>query len=535
MSEHAHHRRVVLACAAVVAGAVLVALGVVLAQTQRDSRRTVEKRFADGSVAAASLIQTVVGQALASDTEFATARMTARRVTTTDMAAASARLNGATLILLDGDGRRIAAFPPSARPAAGDQAHLRAALRGTPGVSGLLGSGRQRRIEIAVPFAADDGRRALVIATPRKQLQDTLGPYLAGLPGLRGHHVFLLDAAHVPLAASEAGLQPDPSLVSALARHPGQSDGVYAGGRRQFSVAPIRGTTWQVAETVRRSVLYSPVDGWSRVLPWVVLAVLLAAGGVIVLLADRAGRAAQRARQASEAKSAFLASMSHELRTPMTTVIGFSEMLSKGQLGELSERQQEVVGHIHNSSKHLNTLIAEVLDLSRVEEGRMTFHPVEVRPHLLVAEVVESMSGLAADRGVRLSTEAPDIGVLLLDPARFKQVLYNLVGNAINYSEGDGTVTVRLWRDEYQELGVEVTDTGPGIHAEDLERIFLPFEQGTGHRDGGAGLGLAISRRIVDAQGGRLGVRSRLGEGSTFTLTLPAPPTTGASGGADRR
>jgi signal transduction histidine kinase len=252
----------------------------------------------------------------------------------------------------------------------------------------------------------------------------------------------------------------------------------------------------------------------------VVLLLLLPAGAVLVFLAERAARSADRARQASEAKSAFMASMSHELRTPMTTVIGFSEMLHEGKLGEVSERQQEVLGHVVTSSRHLNQLISEILDLSRVEEGRMTFTPQDVQPHVLVGEVVASMRAMADDRGIRLDADAPDCGTFSLDPGRFKQVLYNLIGNAIKFSEAGGHVAIRLSRLAEGEVAIEVRDDGPGVAPEEVERIFLPFEQGS-HRNGGAGLGLAVSRRIVDAQGGRIDVDSAPGAGATFTVTLP--------------
>jgi signal transduction histidine kinase len=209
----------------------------------------------------------------------------------------------------------------------------------------------------------------------------------------------------------------------------------------------------------------------------------------------------------------------------MTTVMGFSEMLAAGKLGDLTDRQQETVGHIHASSRHLNQLISEALDLSRVEEGRIHFAVEDVRPDLLVAEVAQTMSGLADDRDITIDVEAPDIGLWRMDPSRFKQVLYNLIGNAVKFTEAGGHVRVRLWRDEATgELGLEVTDTGTGIAPEDLDRIFLPFEQGGSGRNGGAGLGLAISHRIVDAQGGRIEVRSSVGEGSTFEVTLPLEP-----------
>jgi signal transduction histidine kinase len=200
--------------------------------------------------------------------------------------------------------------------------------------------------------------------------------------------------------------------------------------------------------------------------------------------------------------------------------MGFSEMLVQGRLGELSDEQQEIVGHIHTSSQHLDRLLSEVLDLARVEEGRMHFAPQDVRPHLLVEEVVQGMGGLARDREIALAADAPDVGLHRLDPHRFKQVLYNLIANAVKFTEAGGEVTVRLRRDAAQELALDVIDTGIGIPAEDLDRIFLPFEQGA-RRNGGAGLGLAISRRIVDAQGGRISVRSQPGQGSTFRVELP--------------
>jgi signal transduction histidine kinase len=140
-----------------------------------------------------------------------------------------------------------------------------------------------------------------------------------------------------------------------------------------------------------------------------------------------------------------------------------------------------------------------------------------------VGEVVDSMNGLANDRSVQLSVDAADIGTYRLDPGRFKQVLYNLIGNAIKFTEAGGLVTVRLWADEEAgTIGLEVADTGMGIPPEDLDRIFMPFEQST-PRNGGAGLGLAITQRILDAQGGGVTVTSQPGDGSAFRVTLPAP------------
>jgi signal transduction histidine kinase len=520
MNSRITHRRAVLAVATLIGVGLLVALALALAKTQRDARHTVEDRFADGSKAAASLVQTIVQQAYTSDAALGREALGGTRVTDADAAKALPRTGSAALVVLDAHGARLALAPAAASALPIKGPHVRSALAGRPAISGALRSGRTRIVEVAVPYDTAHGRRILLIPSPLSAVQRVLGPYLAGLPGLEGHRAYITGAVAEVLAAANPREAPDAALTQALRRSPRTANVSYDGDRRQLSRTAIGGTTWDLVDTAKTSVLYAPINGWRRALPWLMLLLLLPALAFIVLLADRAARAAQRARQASEAKSAFLASMSHELRTPMTTVIGFSEMLQGGALGELTDKQQEVVGHIVTGSRHLNQLINEVLDLSRVEEGRLTFHPEEAAPHKLVGEVVDGMRGLADDRGVRIVVDAPEIGTFRLDPSRFKQVLYNLIGNAVKFTEAGGEVIVTLRAAEHGELLVSVTDYGPGVHPDEVDRIFLPFEQGS-YRSGGAGLGLAVSRRIVDAQGGRIDVASRPGEGATFTVTLP--------------
>jgi signal transduction histidine kinase len=517
------HRRVVLAAVTAVGALVVVALALGLASTQRDARRTVEERFSDGSEAAAALVQTIVGQAYANDATLARGSLAGATVSAADAGKVAARTGGRGVVVLDARGRRLMSVPASAAALPVTGAHIRQALGGRPAISGALRAGSRRIIEVAVPFDTRHGRRVLIVPSELAAAQSVLSPYLANLPGLSGHRAYIIGPAGETLADSRARAPRDTALAQALRTLPRTANVAYGHGDRQLSRSAIAGTTWDLVDTVDASVLYSPVDGWQRALPWVLLLVLLPALGFIVLLADRAARAADRARQASEAKSAFLASMSHELRTPMTTVMGFSEMLASGALGHLDGQQQEVVGHIVTGSRHLNQLINEVLDLARVEEGRLTFHPEDVSPHVLVGEVVDGMRGLADDRAIRIVVDAPDLGRFRLDPARFKQVLYNLIGNAVKFTEAGGEVTVALRAAEHHELLVSVTDYGPGVPPDEMDKIFLPFEQGA-HRNGGAGLGLAVSRRIVDAQGGRIEVASTPGEGATFTVTLPVGP-----------
>jgi signal transduction histidine kinase len=515
----------VLVCAAIVAAVVMAGVALALAASQRDARRTIQQRFGAGTGTAAALVETIMAEAYANTAQAAGRGLAAERLSETDVAGVAKRVNAQSLVVLDMQRKRIASWPSAADLGSGPDDHIRQALAGRPAISGMLTADGRPVIEIAIPFRSRTGSRVLVAALPGQQLQKVLGPYLQRIPGDGDRRAYIFDHGHggATLADSRPGASPDRALEQTLRRRPVDASGSYAAGRRAFSSLEIPGTPWTLVRTTTSAALYSPVSGWSTTLPWALLAVLVAAGLLIVVLADRAWRTAARDRQASLAKTAFLAHMSHELRTPMTTVLGFGEMLAAERLGPLTERQAEALSHMNTSSKHLNQLIGEMLDLARVEEGRMQFSPEPVEPHVLVGEVVDSMNGLANDRSVQLSVDAADIGTYRLDPGRFKQVLYNLIGNAIKFTEAGGLVTVRLWADaEAGTIGLEVADTGMGIPPEDLDRIFMPFEQST-PRNGGAGLGLAITQRILDAQGGGVTVTSEPGDGSAFRVTLPAP------------
>jgi signal transduction histidine kinase len=515
-------RRVVLGLLAAAGAVVIVVVALALARTQRDARTTVEERFGDGSKAAAALVQTIVAQAYTSNAAIAQARLSAPHPADADVRRAQSRLNAPILLVLDAGGTVILRRPATADIPL-DSAPVREALAGRPAISGVIRSRSGRRLfELAVPFAARDGqRRVVLMANDIGAVQKALAPYLAGLPGLRGHRAYIMGPRHLRLADGDARRPQDTALRERLASVARTANVSYDEGRRQLASTAIAGTPWDLVDTVDGDVLYEPVDGWQRSLPWLVLLLLVPGGALLIWMADRAGRAAERSRIASEAKSAFMASMSHELRTPMTTVIGFSELLHDGKIGALSEQQHEVVGHIVTSSRHLNQLLGEILDLSRVEEGRLTFNVEKVDPERLAGEVVDGMRAMADDRSITLECHAGELGEAWLDPARFKQVLYNLISNAIKFTETGGTVSVSLSRAGSGALQIDVADEGPGIHPDETERIFLPFEQGQ-HRNGGAGLGLAITRRIVDAQGGSIVVHSTPASGATFRVLLPA-------------
>jgi signal transduction histidine kinase len=237
---------------------------------------------------------------------------------------------------------------------------------------------------------------------------------------------------------------------------------------------------------------------------------------------DQLGRLYQEVENASRHKSEFLANMSHELRTPLNAVIGFSEVLQDRLFGDLNEKQAEYVADIHTSGRHLLTLINDILDLSKIEAGRMD---PQVAPFAL-SDVVQNSVALLRERatrqGIALGFDVdPSIGVIEADERMIKQVLFNLLSNALKFTGPGGHVDVTA-RGHADGVLVSVHDDGVGIAEADQARIFEEFQQvGTAHLQEGTGLGLAISRRFIELHGGTLRVDSEPGNGSTFTFTLP--------------
>ncbi len=232
------------------------------------------------------------------------------------------------------------------------------------------------------------------------------------------------------------------------------------------------------------------------------------------------------AEAASEAKSLFLASMSHEIRTPMTAILGFADLMSQPQVE--SERT-ECVTTIRRNGEHLLAIINDILDISKIEAGKMGIERVECEPTQLLAEIESLLSVRARAKGLEFSfaLATPIPGTIQTDPVRFRQILVNLVGNAIKYTE-KGRVSVRISFEpsssgEDGSLRVEVADTGIGMSPDQVGRLFQPFVQGDAsmaRRFGGTGLGLAIARRLAKLLGGDISLQSTLGHGSVFTVII---------------
>jgi signal transduction histidine kinase len=239
---------------------------------------------------------------------------------------------------------------------------------------------------------------------------------------------------------------------------------------------------------------------------------------------DELQRVYRELESASRHKSEFLANMSHELRTPLNAILGFSQVLQKQLFGELTEKQEEYVEDILSSGNHLLSLINDVLDLSKVEAGQIE---LEVAPFSLreaIERGVVMVRERASKNGVALASEIdPEVQVVNGDERRIRQILFNLLSNAVKFTPAGGRIDVSASRVD-GEVQLAVADTGPGIAPEDLDRIFEEFQQtqvGARHHEG-TGLGLPLSKRLVELHGGRLWVESEVGVGSRFVFTLPA-------------
>ncbi len=233
----------------------------------------------------------------------------------------------------------------------------------------------------------------------------------------------------------------------------------------------------------------------------------------------------ERLMYAKKAKSEFLANMSHKVRSPLTSIIGFAELLNMKKQGELDTKQERYTENILSSGKHLLSLISTILDLSSVDEGKIELVYEKIPVSVILDEMLDLVKEKALNRNVMINKEIDfDPGFIEADPIRLKQILFNLISNAVNFSKPEGGRVTITMKKEGDMAKFSVADTGIGIKEEDKDRLFKEFEQldsGTTRKYGGAGLGLAMTKRLVELHGGKITVDSKCGEGTTFTILLP--------------
>jgi signal transduction histidine kinase/ActR/RegA family two-component response regulator len=240
---------------------------------------------------------------------------------------------------------------------------------------------------------------------------------------------------------------------------------------------------------------------------------------------EEAKKARTEAEQANMAKSEFLSRMSHELRTPMNAILGFAQLL---EMGQLNPAQKKGVDHILNGGKHLLDLINEVLDISRIESGRLSLSSEPVKLNEVLLEMIDTIQPLANMKQVQLTLidSAVNSEFIKADRQRLKQVLMNLINNAVKYNKTGGSISIRSEimpiRNNKEYIRISVTDTGYGIHEADISKLFKPFERIGAELTGaeGSGLGLTVVKKLMDAMNGEVGLESKFGEGSTFWIEL---------------
>jgi GAF domain-containing protein/CheY-like chemotaxis protein len=243
---------------------------------------------------------------------------------------------------------------------------------------------------------------------------------------------------------------------------------------------------------------------------------------------DLAQKAVEEMRQLDIIKSQFLANMSHELRTPLNSIIGFSRVILKGIDGPITEQQQQDLSAIYNSGQHLLGLINNILDLSKIDAGKMELTLEELNIADAISSVVSTSAGLVKDKPIKILQEIESgLPAVRADPMRLRQIMLNLISNATKFTEeGSITISANLHTSStgISEALISVTDTGPGIAPEDQKKLFQAFSQvdsSATRKTGGTGLGLSICKRMVELHGGKIGVHSAIGKGSTFYFTVP--------------
>ncbi len=239
--------------------------------------------------------------------------------------------------------------------------------------------------------------------------------------------------------------------------------------------------------------------------------------------------AKEAAEESSRAKNRFLSNMSHELRTPLSAIIGFNDMLLREYYGNINHKQADYLTQIGNSGRHLLSLINDLLDLTKIDAGKTTLSPEFISAHSLIDEMVALLNIQFNNKKLNVKTYLdPSVEVIWGDHRKCRQILLNLLSNAIKFTPQEGSISVRMQKEDDSAIRISISDTGVGVPQDQIELIFSEFHQADRVRDeelGGAGIGLALTKRLVELHGGRIGVESTSEIGTTFWFTLPSQKT----------
>jgi signal transduction histidine kinase/CheY-like chemotaxis protein len=519
--------------ALVVPAAVILALlsvfAIELTNTQAKSRSDVESRVHERAVLAAALVSSLFSTVEAQTTQEQMLygdRVVKRRVL-------NARVQRGYIAILNHAGRVLAAsrgFTAQARADLGISAALALVRAGHPyGIGNILPYGATGVVNIAVPFPTRYGTRVALTGIPPSELAAFLVGELRQIPGVKGARNYILDGDRTVIASTFAarpvGTRLNSSAQTAALSHlSGDRSGRY------YDQVPITNSTWRVLLSAPNGPLFASVSGIRKWIPWLIFIafalvamIALALGLGVLWSAERAMREAHRA---SQTKSNFIANVSHEIRTPLNGVLGMLGLLSESRL---NGEQREYVDVAKSSSDALMTVINDLLDMGRIEAGRLRIEVEEFDLYDAVAASCEMLSALATSKGLALQSYVRDDvpRVVRGDRMRVRQVLVNLLANAVKFtSEGEVGIEVGVVDTTKRgpRIRFEIRDTGIGIEPDRIERMFDPFSQAeasTTRRFGGTGLGLSISRELTELMGGKIGGASAPGQGSTFWFEIP--------------
>ena len=512
-------------------------LAAALLDARSEARSELEDNFAARATIAAAVIDATLQAAAQTQGQQDRAALLTRRIGAAQLERVAASLPGPTKIVADDRGRVLAAFPRGAArvgsDALGRGAHVRRALAGQTSLTTVTRGG-QVRLELASPLDTPHGRRVSITAFPQPLIDRFLGGYLQRIRERGTDEAYVVGPRGVVVGGAGGRGAASPPLDLDGPRGHVDRDGE----QQFFASASVQSSDLRVVLLESENGLYAPIGGLGAWLIWLLFAGFTIMVGVALVLMHRlAGRARElsetndtlalrntEVERANRAKTDFLATMSHELRTPLNGIIGFAELMHDGRVGDVSDRHREYLGDILTSAHHLRRLIDDALDLSKVEAGMLDIRPEPVDVGQLVSEVSEALRSLAVSKELELAVDVdPALDGVVTDPGHLKQVLYNFLSNALKFTPRRGHIVVRAHPEGSGSFRVSVTDDGPGIAPADLTRLWTAFQQisSDARRYEGTGLGLALVKRIVEAQGGSVGVDTALGGGSTFYAVLP--------------
>ena len=407
-----------------------------------------------------------------------------------------------------------------------------------PQVSHVLGRGDNAEVELGIPIPVTNRVDVIVASYPTDFMATFLGTGLDPIPTTSDVGIFVVDDRGT-LLAGHGAITGRASEV--LARLDSGAAGEFEVEDETvlYSQSNVHDAPWTVVLTAPETEVLSSAGGPSGWVPWAALATFALLATAAILLVLRVSRDAERlaafsadleqrereALDAARAKNDFISGIAHELRTPLAAIRMFTDLMKKDENDPLSQSQTRTVDDISASVTHLMDLLNDTMDIARVETGQLPLRPERVSAVALAIGVVDGVQPIAVQRGIELTLDADGrIGEVFIDPARLRQVLINFLSNALKFTPAGGRIAVRISRHGPSSFVIAVEDTGIGMSEDDADRVFTasaPNVRPVRDEDTTRGLGLALTRRIVEAMGGHVGVESELGAGSTFYAVLP--------------